>query len=193
MIKSEAILTLNLFNEKVDKLINSRFVKHIQENGLKVSIKSSVNEGVSISDTFPDQDAIDAFILNLRFFIQDNESSSLRNMNNLYNEVTITPSLKNDFNFVRNKFNLELDKKTNINLRGNDITYREIFETFIYGELAHVNPDKKAIFDTWMKDKALASFIAAEFHNILFYFLNCIANIKKTNLKALEEITHPNK
>ncbi len=187
MNKAEAVSALKLFNEKADKLVNSRFIKYIQENGLKVSIKSSVEEGVNISVVFPDQDAIDAFVLNLRFFIQDREPSSLHNMDKLYNETVITPTLKSDFASIRNKLNSELDKKTSINWKGKDITYREIFMAFVYGELSHVNPDKKAIFDAWMKDKYFASFIAAEFHNILFYFVHCIANIKKTNLVTTEK------
>lgn len=188
MEKAEAIAALNLFNEKVDRLINSRFIKHIQEKGLKVSMKVSAKDGVSISDTFPDQDAIDAFILTLRFFIQDNESSSLRNMNNLYNEIAIPSSIKDDFSLVRDKLNSELDKKTSVNWGGKDITYRELLLTFFYGGLAHANPSRKRDFDAWMKDKAFGSFVVAEFCNILIYFLHCIANIKKTNLKALEEI-----
>lgn len=189
MEKAETIAALNLFNEKVDKLVNSRFIKYIQENGLKVSMKASVEKGVNISVVFPDQEAIDAFVLNIRFFIQDREPSSLHNMDKLYNETEIIPTLKSDFSSVRNKLNSELDKKTSINLNGKDITYREIFTTFVYGELAHANPDKKVIFDAWMKDKYIAPFIAAEFHNILLYFVHCIANIKKTNLKVLEGIT----
>lgn len=74
MDKMDAISILKLFNEKVDKLINSRFVKHVQENkGLKISIKSSIGEKVDTFHNLPDQDAIDAFVLTIRFFIQDEE------------------------------------------------------------------------------------------------------------------------
>lgn len=188
MNKSDAISALKLFNEKVKKLINSRFIKHIQEKGLKVSLKSSVDKEVEISDTLPDQDAINAFALTLRFFVQDNESSSLRNIAKFYNEVSVSSNIKNDFNFARNKLNSELNKKSMLNWQGKDLTKREIFDTFIYGGLAHANPEKKKNLDVWMQVKPLAAFITAEFYNSLIYLLHCIAYIKKANLRALEEL-----
>lgn len=188
MDKAEAISTLKLFNEKVDKLVNSRFVKHIRENGLKVSMKSSKGKKVEISHTLPDQDAIDAFTLNIRFFIQDKDPTSLRNMVNLYNDIPVSKNIKDDYNWARDKLNSELDKKSMFNLQNKDLIRREIFDTFIYGELAHVDPKKKKVFDSWMKIEPLAAFIASDFTNILIYFLDCIVYIKKTNLKAIEEL-----
>ena len=188
MNKSEAIAALKLFNEKVDKLIDSSFLKQIQEKGLKVSLKSSISKEVEISDTLPDQDAIDAFVLNIRFVIQDNECSSLHNLATLYNEIPLSLDIKDNFNFVRDKLNSEFDIKSWFHLQGKDLTRREIFETFIYGGLAHANQIKKQDFDMWMSIKPLAAFITAEFYNFLIYFLHCVANIKKTNLKALEEL-----
>lgn len=190
MDKMDAISTLKLFNEKVGKLIDSRFVKHVQENkGMKVSIKSSVGEKVDISHNLPDQDAIDAFVLTIRFFIQDNESTSLRNMVKLYNEISVAPDIKADFNDVRDKLNSELSKKSMFNLLGKDLTRGEIFDTFIYGGLAHAETRKKDDFDKWMRiGEPLAALITAEFNNVLIYFLDCIACIRKVNLRTLEEL-----
>lgn len=188
MNKTEAISTLKLFNEKVDRLINSRFVKHIQEKGLKVSMKSSQGKKVDISHTLPDQDAIDAFTLTVRFFIQDNEPSSLNNMAGLYNEIPVSTDIKDDFNYTRDKLNSELDKKSMFNFKNKHLTKREIFDTFIYGGLAHAKPKKKKEFDAWMRVELFAAFITSDFANTLIYFLNCIAYIKKVNFKAIEEL-----
>lgn len=183
------ISTLKLFNEKVDKLIKSRFIKHIQENkGMKVSIKSSIGEQVSISHNLPDQDAIDAFVLTMRFFIQDNEPTSLRNMAKLYNDISVPPDIKNDFKWVRDKFNSELNKNSMFNLQNKHLTRGEIFDTVIYGGLAHAEKKKKEDFDKWMRIEPLAAFIIAEFNNVLIYFLDCIAYVRKVNLRALKEL-----
>ncbi len=193
MDKMDAISTLKLFNEKVDKLINSRFVKHIQENkGLKVSIKSSVGEKVDISHNLPDQDVIDAFVLTVRFFIQDNEPTSLRNMAKLYNEVSVASEIKDDFNYIRDKLNSELSKKSMFTLQGKHLTMGEIFDTFIYGGLAHAETKKTEDFDKWMRIEPLAAFITAEFNNVLIYFLDCIAYIRKVNMRALDELIKNN-
>lgn len=189
MDKTEVISILKLFNEKVDKLIKSRFVKHIQENkGMKVSIRSSIGEKVNISHNLPDQDAIDAFVLTIRFFIQDNESTSLRNMTKLYDDITVSSSIKDDFNWVRNKLNSELNKNSMFNLQHKQLSRGEIFDTFIYGGLAHANKEKKEDFDKWMSIEPLAAFVVAEFNNVLIYFLDCIAYVRKVNLRALEEL-----
>jgi hypothetical protein len=42
-----------------------------------------------------------------------------------------------------------LDRPTELALNGTPITHRAVLETFLYGDQAHANPDKKAIFDTW--------------------------------------------
>ena len=188
--KPDPIAALNLFNEKVEKLIDSRFIKHIQKNGLKVSVNASVNEGVKISDTLPDQEAIDAFVLTIRFFIQDNESTSLRNMADIYNEIPLSLDIKDNFNSARGKLNSYLDREPTISLKwkGKNLTKREIFDTFIYGGLAHANPKKKIDFDAWMQNQYLAKLIAAEFSSILLDYLHCIAYIRKVNIKTLEEL-----
>jgi len=187
--KANAISILKLFNEKVDKLIKSRFVKHIQENkGMKVSIRASIGEKVNISHNLPDQDAIDAFVLTIRFFIQDNEPTSLSNMAKLYDNIPVSSSIKDDFDWVRNKLNSELRKKSMFNLQNKHLLRGEIFDTFIYGGLAHANKEKKEDFDKWMSIEPLAAFVVAEFNNVLIYFLDCIAYIRKVNTRALDEL-----
>lgn len=190
MNKSEAVGALKLFNEKVDKLIDSRFIKHIQEKGLNVSFNVSASAGVKIDDTIPDQEAIDAFVLTIRFFIQDNESSSLRNMAKLYDRISLPLDLKDNFNSAKEKLNKFLDEQSAINIRLKDksLTNREIFDTFIYGGLAHADKAKKSNFDAWMQHEDLAKLITAIFSSILKDFLYCIAYIRKVNIKALEEL-----
>lgn len=189
MNRANAISILKLFNEKVDKLIKSRFVKHIQGNkGMKVSIKSSLGKKVDISHNLPDQDAIDAFVLTMRFFIQDNEPTSLCNMAKLYNDITVSSNIKDDFNWVRNKLNSELSKKSMFNLQNKHLSRGEIFDTVIYGGLAHAKKEKKEDFDKWMRIEPLAAFVIAEFNNVLIYFLDCIAYTTKVNTRALDEL-----
>ena len=189
MDKFKANEILVLFNEKVDKLLNSGFVKHIQqEGGLKVTLNASVNKPLEIIDNLPRQDAVDAFVLTLRFFIQNNESTSLQNMEKLYNEITISPTTKMEFNSVKDKLNSELSKDSGIHLQGKSLTLGDIFETFIYGGLAHANPKLKKTFDSWMQMREIRVYITATFNSVLMYFLACIARIKAINLITLKEI-----
>lgn len=189
MDNTVAIQTLKLFNEKVDKLINSRFIKHVQNNkGLKWSFQSSVSQKVTISHNLPDQDSIDAFVLTIRYFIQDNETTSLRNMAKLYKDIPVSVNIKDEFNSVRDKLNLELRSQSMFNLDEKKLTRGEIFHTFIYGGLAHAESKKKADYDKWMQIEPLAAIITMEFNNVLIYILDCIAYIRKVNLQAIEEM-----
>ena len=72
------LVSLKLYVEKAEKLLNTRFVKHLKETG-KLSASISIKEGeeVKILRILPDQDAIDAFVLTFRFFIQDNDHENL--------------------------------------------------------------------------------------------------------------------
>lgn len=186
--KQRAIEALTLFNEKTDELINSNFVKHMQSVDLKVSLRMLSGGEMEVKHTLPDQEIIKAFVLTIRFFIQDNESSSLRNLAKIFEKLHISHDLKNDFSRVKNRLNQEFEKKGFLNLNGKELTYREIFDTFIFGGLAHANKEKKKEYDNWMKDVSIASLLRMEFYTFLMYFLNCIAYIKKINLKAIAEL-----
>lgn len=188
MDKNKAIETLNLFNEKTDELINSEFVRHMQNVGLKVTLKISTTQEPVVIHTLPNHEIIKAFVLTIRFFIQNNECSSIKNLAELYKEMPLSDGLKKDFTWARNELNEEFKKKPFLQLNGEELTHRRIFDTFIYGGLAHANKEKKEEYDKWMNDKIIAPLLMSEFYNFLLYFLNCIAYIKKINVKAMEEI-----
>ncbi|MDP2788487.1 MAG: hypothetical protein Q8O46_00335 [bacterium] len=188
MDKNKAIEALELFNEKTDKLLKLSFTKHVHETGLKISLKASISGKPEITHTLPNEEAMDAFALTIRFFVQDNERCSIRNIAKVYDEMPLSNDLKNDFSWVRNKFNSEFDKESFMKLDNEVITYQKMFDVFIYGGLAHANTEKKQEYNRWMENKYLAPFICGEFYNFIFYFLNCIAYIKKINIKAIEEL-----
>jgi hypothetical protein len=80
MNKNKAIEALELFNEKTDKLINLSFTKHIQEVGLKISLKASITGNPEITHTLPDGEAVEAFALTIRFFVLPRERCSIENL-----------------------------------------------------------------------------------------------------------------
>ena len=70
--------TLKLFNEKADKLESLSFTYGLADNGVTISAK--IGQAVESHRQGPDEESTDAFVLTMRFFVQDNESISLRNM-----------------------------------------------------------------------------------------------------------------
>jgi hypothetical protein len=79
MSREEIVSTLKFFNEKADKLRNSNFVKNaVADSGINLSW--SEGQPAEVLRRGPNQENIDAFVLTLRFFLQDNERSSFRNL-----------------------------------------------------------------------------------------------------------------
>ena len=190
MNKDEAIRTLKLFNEKAVDLLRSSFTKHLQENGMSVSLSSSEGGPLEIKHKLPSEESIKAFILTVRFFIQDNESTSIRNLSKLYDDenLDISDEGKKDYRWLRDQLNSEFEKKSFLTIDKEAPTYRKIFDTFIYGGFAHANSEKKEIYDYWISNPYIRKFIEMEFMKILSYFLNCVIYLKKLNVETLEEI-----
>jgi hypothetical protein len=78
------IEALQLFNEKADKLLNSAFVRALASGKTEATISGhrQDNGSFEISSELrgPPPEAVEAFVLTFRFFVQDNETTSLRNI-----------------------------------------------------------------------------------------------------------------
>ena len=119
MIKEE-LYALKLFNEKAKELSNSRYVKFIlKEKKISFEVKS-----IGIKRIMPDEDAVKAAVLTLRFFIQDNEKCSFRNMEKVYSSLPISEELKRKYFDIRKKLNEYLDAHTNVKFQGEDLRRR---------------------------------------------------------------------
>jgi hypothetical protein len=177
--------SLRLFNEKAEKLLSTRFVKYLKATGkLSVGISANGEE----ERLLPDQDAIDAFVLTFRFFIQDNEKSSFRQLSKTYEKMPISSELKKKFADWRKALNDYLDKKIRINLNGNQPSHRELLGIFIYGGLAHANIQKKAIYDSWKTMGFVHGFLEFEFCCALETVLRAICGMTGINKQAIMEI-----
>ncbi len=184
MAHSEISAALNLFNEKADKLRNSNFVKAALENS---GASLSWQEGEQITRTGPTEENIDAFVLTLRFFVQDNERSSFRNMSKLYTDKAISEEHRSEFEKARSYLNDFLDSSTMFNFYGKRITKRELMEVFVFGGLSHANKQKKSLYDQWMR-LGLAPLLQNEFIVIIFEVMNVAQFVKTLNERVLTDL-----
>ena len=174
---------LLLFNEKADKLEDLSFTKELENSG--VTISGKLGQPVQAQRHGPDDESIDAFVLTMRFFVQDNEITSFRNMADLYAQLPVNPDLIQQFNDARDKTNSSLDSLTPIKLNNASLTYRTIFEVFLWGGLAHANPKKKTIYDSWAQNSILFPLLQNEFVFALGVLLNMIFFTRALNKAAL--------
>jgi hypothetical protein len=194
--KDQIIKSLKLFNEKVDKLSNSRFIRSIglPGGGFKMSFKQN-DAGVMEAKAErkgPDDEAISAAALTLRFFVQNNERISLRNISRYYADNLIDDSLTKRYEEIRNELNDFLDNERYSVFKSNQtrLTRRELLDTFLYGDLAHANEAKYDLIQSWKRSEML--FKRDENHLVqtmffLYNYLEMIADLNKQTIIELQK------
>jgi len=93
MINESKLNAIKFFNDKSTKIIDSEYVRNLIDGKVSLSLK---RDGFVVTDpevTVPDDLYIESFLLSLRFFIQDNEDISIRNLSKIYNEADVDQSL----------------------------------------------------------------------------------------------------
>ena len=181
-----AIETLKLFNEKADKLENLSFTKGLGDTGLRITYNQ--NQPIQVERYGPNDESIDAFVLTIRFFIQDNEPTSLRNLSKLFSVLPISSELVEKLDNARTETNLGLSQATSLSLDEVDLTFRSIFDVFLWGGLAHANPKLKTTYDGWSEDPAFFLLLQDKFIHALRIILNMIFFARAVNKAALSQL-----
>ena len=138
MTIDDQIRILERFNRKVDRLKERGFAEESRGGGAIVEWRKGKGwDGLHIG---PSEKTVEATVLTLRFFIQDKESTSLSNMNELYPTLKIEPRLSTQFSEIKDLVNSYLDSPSNLSIsEEGPMTHRQILNLFINGDLAHTN------------------------------------------------------
>jgi hypothetical protein len=185
---SQAIATLDLFAEKADRLAELSLAQEILKS-YRASVRWVRGEPWTSEYSGPAGEAVDAYMLTLRMLIQDNEPISLRNMRRLYREARIPAPLADQFDEACAELNAFLDADTNLAIEeGRQLTYRDIFEVFVYGSLAHTNSPRKREIFTALRDGAWFPLFQAHFADCLRAFEVALASLRRINTAALAEL-----
>lgn len=184
MDQEEVTSSLRLFNQTFEELSNSSFIKQVRETG-----HIFVTGGGGATKGYPDRDAMKAFVLTYRFFENSSDRISLRDLATAYEMLPVSPQHRQTFATLRSDLNLYLDVKAPIEVNGKRYTRRQLMRIFIYGNLAHLNRKKKAIYDKWLEDITIFSVIEYNFVGILLEVENYIRKFRKLNEQVLSEIS----
>jgi hypothetical protein len=160
---------LEIFIETVDELQTSEFARQVKK-GVRVGLLAG--QGVVISQCVgPEREAVKAFLLTLRFFGQDNDVTSLRNMAARVATLNVVQDLKDEFSRSRDNFNDFLDGPLHIPVPGAGAdTKRDVFDAFLYGIYAHANPDKRKKVKGWEQMPYYGD-LEAQFYVIATHFM----------------------
>lgn len=138
--------TISTFEEKVNRLESSSLWHFMTSIGWKVSWDFQGNRPGDEAQ-MPDLENLEAYILNLRFFIQDNEPTSLRNVAALYEKECMVPQYVEQFTEIRKAINRELNREVWFKFNDQAMTYEKLLRGMIYSRIAHANKEGHKLFD----------------------------------------------
>ena len=177
------------FNERVERV--SKFVvPRLAKAGLlKTTAQEALGEDGSAGSRRPSQEEVDAFVNNIRFFIQNNEATSFQNLAVSYRTLPLPDELKEAFEDCRTRLNRWLDRKSSLGMNGAPLKHRQVFEAFIYGDVAHQNPAKRRVFDEWRQNPLSFPLFETLFVDTLGKFTLFLTEAAALNMKAIAHLS----
>ncbi len=190
---ARAIHALKLFNEKADKLEALSFTRTLREQPDVWAVSLSIHEGDTMPRAQwqgPDAEAVDAFVLTFRFFVSDNEPSSLRMMAQTYKNLGLASlipiAIVDEFNMARDDFNNQLDNSpSSLVIDDLPVRQRDVYEIVLWGGLAHASPKKRQIYNQWAENPLFLKLAHIDFAIIVSQLMDGIYAIRETNRKVL--------
>jgi hypothetical protein len=190
MSVGEDLNALQLFNEKSAELRASRFFEMARHQNVGINISFGVDLPMTVARTGPDEEAVRAFMLTFRFFIQDNERCSIRKVAAVYDRLDVPEERKKLVAQARADLNAYLDRPTfiQIGVEKAKVTNRRLLDVFLYGTLAHTNEEKQRVLESWRAIPELWPIMYNELVHIVMTCLEIIAWLERTNLQTLEDL-----
>ena len=180
---------LELYVETVDDLLASDFAAQLQKS---VVIRMTwANGRAATSVEGPSRESVKATLLTLRFFCQDNEPTSLRNMAARLPGLAVDQVLKDNFLTSRTNFNRGLDGPLAIPVQAVGAnTRRELFKAFLYGAFAHANPRYRRLVKQWQSQMYMAD-LEGQFAHILGSFISALSFMAHACRGMLKQLPPP--
>ena len=171
---------LKTFNAKLDKILGYSFFKH--EKILLAVQHDFTTRIATIDSDYPSDEAIDAVILNLRFFILEKEYCSYHQLQAVYATVQPPPELQNEFDAAYAQWTAWNQTPSGIL----DTTNDRLFEIIFYGERAHRNcRENYEVYDSWKKNVLLFEAAMVKFCGKIDELVGILKVIYMVNQKIL--------
>jgi hypothetical protein len=185
----EAVRRLRLFNRKAAELTTLSFPNKAfhDDAGASVHVEGT---NVHIKKVGADRESTAAFALTFRLFLQERDGIEIHQIEALYHDLPIATEDK--FWVSENLKDLDsyLDggDVMRMVIDGVPVTNRMILETFLYGDLAHINEDKRATYERWRSGPANL-LLESRFEGIvgeITRFVLWLARMNDETIKTLE-------
>lgn len=183
-----SLLSLHLFNERAQKLANSRFLAWLKRGGNKQPEMNLVIERNWLAYSDLNSEDLDSFCLNLRLLIQDRDGFSIRCLSRIYEQFPEDyRQAKDAFCFVRQGLNEFLMEKSLVQLQGRrPLSHRELLNVILYGGIAHNNAFYYRDFVRLTKAGFFSSLVFFVFWNIIQTLNSAIQKIALLNQEVIQ-------
>jgi hypothetical protein len=129
-----------------------------------------------------------ALTTKLRFFVQERDGISFVQMRELYEGLPVSDQDKELVRQGVTAIEDYLDRRSFLSLGGEQLSDRNLFERFMYGSLAHANPDKAATFEKWIEQPLFRPIAEARFEKIVAELIKCACWLYSVNERALQQL-----
>lgn len=190
--KDQIIKKLEDFNRVGREMLSYSF--KIKCLNISTTLNYKKGEGITSNIQKPDDESIKAFCCDLRKFIQDNDSVSIKKINTVYCNDLIEESEKEIFR-EEVKFWKEVENEpTMFTFNNKKYLNKDIFEIFMYGNVVHEseNNDNKRKYES-LKNMPIFHISEALFIVILRHYLIYINNIMYVNNIVIEKLMQENR
>lgn len=131
-----------------------------------------------------DQDEIAAFVLDYRQYTQNNDPISIGSLARIYGRPWMHFGARRNFDEIRARFDRYLDTPSTLIFGDHQISVRTLVEVVVYGGLAHSNPEKADIFESW-ENSGIMGWIWAEFFASMRRLMQTLKQLRTLNDQVL--------
>jgi hypothetical protein len=179
---------LILFNERVERLIRSDLAKRMENPHYTLDYERMMRREWISADGVT-EDAVDAFVLNVRLLVQDRDGFSIRCLaNDVYAQSSVPAELRDRFAQQRRIWHEHRERPSVFKhfTKDRNFTNGELFDVLMYGGLVHANGHKVDLFCELTKQGIYSSLVCGSFLSSLRVFLEVVRAIHDVNAELLK-------
>lgn len=155
---------IQLFIDEAKRLKSKSFYEFCINNEVIVS------DG-TISEVMPDEEQLEAYVLHFRKFIQNNDSICVSKIANLVNKYLYENKKDTShWNKLYDTYKNMFKSKSLLNnfVQGIEVSVTESIDSKIYGDLAHLNKEKRELYNKLTDSNLKNGLFRLELYDILF-------------------------
>ncbi len=182
----ETIELLALFDEKFTELSESSFAKSVFDNsGIDISFEFDTKQGM-VKRRGPSDESIRAWAPSIRLLISRNDRISFRQMHLVYAQLPIDETSLKTLESHREDVEKILSGPANaytsmriepLKINGQEPSVLDFLERFIYGDIMHLDKDKRKDFVNWKSSPLVFAFAQDRFCVLSAHVINLASEL----------------